>query len=64
MSVPQGIKVHGEWVQIVKNRVFRLIEGDDPKLMLGASFAWSDLGNLEIFPVMESEEVMKLMPKA
>ena len=61
--VPPGMKIVGEWSSLALGRVFRLVEVDDPRAMLQACMAWSDLGKIEIFPVMETEEVMKLIPK-
>ena len=61
--LPPGLKIVGEWSYLGGGRVFRLVEGDDPKAMLGATAAWADLGKIEIFPVMETEEAMKLFPK-
>jgi len=61
--IPEGMKVLGEWVQVGANRVLRLVEVTDPKLILAAVHPWSDLANVETFPVMEVEEVMKLIPK-
>ncbi len=60
---PQGMKILGEWSSLTGGRVFRLVEVDDPRAMLGATAAWADLGKVETFPVMETEEVMKLLPK-
>ena len=61
--VPQGLKIVGEWSCLTGGRVFRLIEGDDSRALLGATAAWADLGKIEVFPVMNTEEVMKLIPK-
>ncbi len=58
---PQGMKIVGEWSDITGGRVFRLVEVDDPRVMLGASAAWADLGKIESVPVMQTEEVMKLV---
>ena len=58
---PTGMKNVGEWSDITGGRVFRLVEVDDPRLMLGASAAWADLGKIESVPVMQTEEVMKLV---
>ena len=60
---PPGMKIVGEWSCLAGGRVFRLVEVDDPRVMLQASMAWGDLGKIELFPVMETEEVMKLLPK-
>ena len=58
-----GMKTIGEWSYLGSGKVFELVECDNPRSMLGASSAWADLGKLEIFPVMETEELMKLLPK-
>jgi len=58
-----GMKTIGEWSYLGGGRVFQLVECNDPRSILGASSAWADLGKLEIFPVMETEETMKLLPK-
>ncbi len=58
---PPGMKIVGEWSDITGGRVFRLVEVDDPRVMLGASAAWADLGKIESVPVMQTEEVMKLV---
>ena len=59
--VPAGTKIVGEWSSLAGHRVFRLVEVDDPRAMLGATAAWADLGKIEAFPVMPTEEVMKLL---
>lgn len=63
LSAPQGMKIIGEWSYLGGGRVFELVEASDPRAMLGATASWADLGKIEIFPVMETEEVMKLLPK-
>ena len=60
---PPGMKIIGEWSALGGGRVFRLVEADDPQVMLGATAAWADLGKIEVFPVMETEEVMKLISR-
>ena len=57
------MKTLGEWSYLGSGKVFELVECDNPRSMLGASSAWADLGKLEIFPVMGTEELMKLLPK-
>ena len=61
---PEGVKVIGEWSDLAGDRVFSLSELDDPKVMLAAASAWTDVAKLEIVPVMETEEMLKLLPKA
>ena len=62
-KIPEGIKMVGEWKDLGRGRVFRLFEAVDPKVILAMSSAWEDLGKTEIVPVMETEEVLKLLPK-
>ena len=62
-EIPEGYKVIGEWVDISGGQVFRLFDVDDTKVIPAVTFAWNDLGKPEIVPVMETEELMKLMPK-
>ncbi len=60
---PPSMKIIGEWSALGGGRVFRLVETDDPQVMLGATAAWADLGKIKVFPVMETEEVMKLISR-
>lgn len=61
---PQGLKLIGQWMDLTGHRSFSLVEApDDPKLMVASVMAWSDLGKLDIVPVMEAEEALKLMPR-
>jgi hypothetical protein len=60
-KIPEGIKVIGEWVSIAGCRAYRLVEVTDPKLLFAMTSAWVGLGKKELTPVMESEEMMKLM---
>ena len=48
----------GEWCDRQNGRVFRLIEDGDLKDVLAAYRTWSDLETLEIFPVMETKELI------
>ena len=57
--LPEGVKAIGEWVQIGGGRVFRLIDIPDAKLGLASALPWTDIGYLELFPVMDSEEAAK-----
>ena len=59
--LPPGIKVLGEWSSMAGLRVFRLVEAEDPKAFVAAAMAWTDLGKLETYPVIPTEEVMKLV---
>jgi hypothetical protein len=61
---PKGAKSIGEWSVIGGGKVFRLVEVEDPKVAFGVAAAWSDLCKIEIIPVMETEEALKLIPKS
>jgi hypothetical protein len=56
-----GRKVLKEWIALESNLVYRLIEITDPAALLKAAQGWSDIGYIEIHPVMESEEALKLL---
>ncbi|UCF91611.1 MAG: DUF3303 family protein [Desulfobacterales bacterium] len=58
-STPEGIQMIGEWIDISGGRIFSLFETNNPNAILASNYAWSDLGRIEITPVMEAEKVMK-----
>jgi len=57
----KGRKVSGTWSEIGGNRAFRLVEIEDPKALAAATFVWSDLAKIEEIPVIETEEMMKVI---
>ena len=59
--VPAGAKLINEWSSLTGHRIFRLIDVEDPKAMLGATLGWSDLGKIESYAVMPMEEVLKVL---
>jgi hypothetical protein len=60
-KIPEGVQVLQEVVDLQKNRVFRISEVTDPKAILAANMAWSDLGDIETVPVMETEEMLEAL---
>ena len=58
---PEGIKEHGHWLDLTGNRTFFLYEVDDLKVILAANEIWTDIAEVDSVPVMEMEEVMKLI---
>lgn len=58
---PQGAKEIGVWSALGGGRVFRLLEVDDPSIMFQATHAWSDVGKIELVPVMDTGEVLKML---
>ena len=61
-QIPAGMKVIGEWSAIGGGKVFRVVEVASPEVSLAATRAWSDLGRMEIIPVMSTEDAMKHIP--
>jgi len=59
--VPAGVKVLGEWSAVTAGRVFRLVEVDDARALLAGVAPWADLGKIESYPVMVTEDVIKLL---
>jgi len=59
--VPDGIKVLGEWSYTGSGRVFRLIEAADGASAFKGAYAWSDLGTVETYPVMETDKIMTMV---
>jgi len=60
---PPGSKLLGEWSYAGGGKVFRLIETDDARNILGMASKWADLSHIEIYPVIETEEALKLLQK-
>jgi hypothetical protein len=58
---PAGMKILGEWVDVSGGRVFRLSEVKDAKTMMAGTLAWGDLGVVDSVPVLETDEVMKIV---
>jgi hypothetical protein len=56
-----GQKTLGEWSVPGGGRVFRLIEVDDARTLLGSASPWADLGKIEAYPVMPVDDVIKLL---
>ena len=59
--VPAGGKVLNEWSSVTGHRVFRVVETEDPKVMMAATLAWSDLGDIESYAIMPMEDVLKVI---
>lgn len=61
--IPEGVEVRMEVVDLSKNRIFRIFEVTDAKAILEANRAWSDIAQIESFPVMETEEVLEALDR-
>ena len=64
-QLPQGMKLVGEYSYLGSGKVFRLVENtmDDPTKMLEAIAPWTDLGKVEVYPVLEVDKVMEVYAK-
>ena len=54
----------GEWFDISGHRVFRLFEAEDASRLAAACYDWTDVGTVEVIPVMETEKALKLLDRA
>ena len=58
-----GGKILGQWNAIAGGQAFRLVDVDDPKAGFAVCNIWSDLGKLEIIPIIGSDQVRDLLSK-
>ncbi len=61
LMLPESVKEICLWTQITGGRVFGIYETDDPAAMVKFSHEWSDLGGLELIPIMDTREMVKLV---
>jgi hypothetical protein len=59
--IPEGMKLLGEWSYTGSGKVFRLVEANDPAVMVKAMAPWANLGHIETYPVMETDKLMALL---
>lgn len=59
--IPEGAKSLGQWSATSGGKVFRLIDLDDPVVAYQGTYAWSDLGKVEVIPVMDTQELLKML---
>ncbi len=57
----KGIKVVGSWVYPGAGTAFIVCEANDIKALVEMTLPWRDLRQFEIVPVIETEELMKLV---
>ena len=57
----KGGKPIGTWSAIAGDRCFRVVDADDPKAMVAVSNVWTDIAKMEVIPVIEDEELMKVI---
>lgn len=59
--IPEGARSLGQWSDTSGGRVFRLIEMDDPAVAYQGTYAWSDLGKIEVAPVIDTEDLLRML---
>ena len=62
-QIPENVKELGVWSALSGSKVFRLLEADDEKLLYRGTYLWSDLGRIEIIPVMETNKLLEMLAK-
>lgn len=58
---PEGAKCLGNWLYTGGGRAFTLFELDDPMIAAQWGHIWNDLGKFEVYPIVDTEELMKAM---
>ena len=64
LFTPEGAKLHGQWSYTAGGRVFSLFELDNALVAAQWSQAWNDLGKFEVYPVVDTDELIKAMAAA
>lgn len=61
LFTPDGAKCLGQWSDASGGRVVTLFECSDSMIGMQWAHAWTDLGKFDIFPVVDTEELLKAM---
>lgn len=61
LFTPEGAKCLGNWSFTAGGRAFTLFELDDPLKAAQWSQVWNDLGKFEVYPVVDTDLLMKAM---
>jgi Domain of unknown function (DUF3303) len=57
--LPDGLVYLDSWIDESLKRCFQLMETDDPSLFDEWIACWSDLGDFEVVPVVDSSEAVR-----
>ena len=60
LGLGAGAKVLHEWSDLAGGRGFLIVEADDTTPMLQGILAWSDILEMEIIPIVDTNEVLKM----
>ena len=61
---PDGVKLLGRWTRVYLSGGFDVLETDDPKKLLQFAYMWGDLMDVEIFPVLDDQELATALQNA
>ena len=64
LFTPEEAKCLGQWSSTSGGRVFTLFDLDNGMVAAQWAQVWNDLGKLEVYPVVETDELMKAMAAA
>ncbi|WP_319408559.1 DUF3303 family protein [uncultured Desulfosarcina sp.] len=64
LFTPEGAKCVGQWSSTAGGRAFTLFELDNALVAAQWSQVWNDLGKFEVYPVVDTDEMMKAMAAA
>jgi hypothetical protein len=53
----------GQWSSVGGGKVFRIVDIDEPTVLYKGTYAWSDLGKIEIYPVMDTKELLTMLAR-
>ncbi|MCL7937781.1 MAG: DUF3303 domain-containing protein [marine benthic group bacterium] len=60
-EIPAGVKMIGRWHAMGTGEGFSLMESDDPVAISSYVYAWADLVEQRVFPVIDDEGISKAM---
>jgi Protein of unknown function (DUF3303) len=60
---PEGVKLLGRWTKVDFSGGFDLLETEDPKKLIEFAYMWGDLMELNVFPVLEDQELSEALQK-
>jgi len=63
LQTPDDVKELGVWSALSGGKVFRLLEADDEKALYQGTYLWSDLGKIEVVPVMETHQLLEMLAR-
>lgn len=63
-GTPEGVTLLGRWTRADLSGGFDLLETEDAKKLAEFAYRWSDLMDLEITPVLEDQEMARVLQNA